>query len=264
LEVAAERGYEAEIHADALTESPDFILRDIESGSDSDPEVIRQYRTFVIEPWGSGELTVPPIEIVFTDEEEKEYTLSTDPVTVKVTGMPDDADLEIRDIAGPRELPDRPLPPVVYATAAGLLLAAGGIVLIMRRKRPEPPPVPPRERALRQLRELADRNLIEQGAFEEFYCEITWIIRTFISGEFGINAPEQTSEEFLADMENSPSFPGRFRPQLRQYMDHCDKVKYAAAVPDSSEIQKVFSVTRDFIVNASVPGDREGEEKSSP
>jgi len=90
-------------------------------------------------------------------------------------------------------------------------------------------------------------NLIEQGKVKEFYIAITNIVRFYIERRFRIRAPEQTTEEFLEAVSKDHVFDSPTRNTLRQFLSHCDMVKFAKYQPEMNEIQKAFDITRDFI-----------------
>jgi uncharacterized iron-regulated membrane protein len=66
----------------------------------------------------------------------------------------------------------------------------------------------PHERALRELNELALRELPHKGLILDFYVLLSDTVRHYVESRFGICAPEQTTKEFLA--------AARHHPQSRQ------------------------------------------------
>lgn len=255
VEMKIERAYTPRLAAEAILNNPAFIVRDAAEDRRSDTDYTYSTRRFVLEPAFSGDMAIPALTVEFTREgDETVYSLTTDPLTVHVTGLTDEERqaLAIHDIAGPREMPASPLSVwwIAGAVVGVILISAGGTWALRRKHIAARKAVPPFERALQRLKELGAKPYIEQEQYEAFYYEITWIIRVFISEQFGINAPERTTEEFLADMETRPDFPAAYKPRLRDYMDHCDLVKYAAVKPSADEIQAIFNTTRDFIIAA--------------
>ncbi len=97
------------------------------------------------------------------------------------------------------------------------------------------------------LRRLVARDLIAAGRIEQFYVEITGIVRDYIERAFGLHGPEQTTEEFLANMVSEPVV-ARHREALAPFLSAADEVKFARATPDKAMIQRSFETARDFVV----------------
>ncbi len=254
LKLKIEKEYTPVIKADVLLKNQSFLLRDVKEDESSDTEYFYHDAVYTCEPNFSGTLEIPGVTIEFTKEEDDQvYSLTLDPFKIKVTGLTEEQrkNLQIADIIPPREFPKQPLSWWLVTTAALVVLTVTAAGFIVRRKRIlKLKSVPPSERALAKLRALGEKQYIEEGKYEEFYYEITMIIRVFISEQFGIHAPESTTEEFLADMEHNSDFPEEYKPRFREYLDHCDMVKYAAVTPGTEEIQNIFNITRDFILSA--------------
>ena len=64
---------------------------------------------------------------------------------------------------------------------------------------------------------------------------------------FGLAAPEQTTEEFLASISRDGQFDSRTKKLFSSFLEHCDLVKFARYAPETQEIQQTFNVTRAFI-----------------
>lgn len=63
-------------------------------------------------------------------------------------------------------------------------------------KKPEPK-LPPHEQAIKELDEIKQQKLWQQGRSKEYYTLITDTLRRYIVDRFGINAMEMTSGEIL-------------------------------------------------------------------
>ncbi|MFH1708560.1 MAG: hypothetical protein ABIF71_11685 [Planctomycetota bacterium] len=253
IETRIERGWTLTLREEGLLPNEGFLVRDVREEERSDPGSMYRTRTFTLEPLVSGKAEVPALTLSFA-KEGQEYSLATDPFSITVTGLSEAerAGLVLRDITPPRAMPVPPARWPWYGAAALAVAAAvaAGFWIAASRRRRLVPAIPPDIRALNALQDLARRGLIEQGAFDQFYYHITWILRVFIRERFGIHAPERTSEEFLHEMDTHPAFPAAFKPRLRAYLDHCDRVKYAHYRPATAEIQTIFDLTREFIVAA--------------
>ena len=62
---------------------------------------------------------------------------------------------------------------------------------------------------------------------------VSSILRAYLEGRFGLRAPEQTTEEFLAAAEAEPAFDREQQRTLRAFLAACDAVKFARARPSA-------------------------------
>ncbi len=109
----------------------------------------------------------------------------------------------------------------------------------------------PRERALFELAELLDRDLITKDRVKDFYFELTMIVRCYIERAHAIRAPEQTTEEFLSAVSNDPRFSREVVLQLRSFLNAADLVKYAAFRPDRQSVDHAITTAKTYIVTDS-------------
>lgn len=156
----------------------------------------------------------------------------------------------LRDVRGPAGLqPD-------WGWRLGLLALAGfaGIVWGIRsflRPRKEiasaPPPRPSWEIAWEALDHLEKNGLVAQGRVQEYYVQLSHIVRHYIEGRFLIQAPEMTTQEFMEKAQHSENLSDAQRVFLRDFLDASDMVKFARFVPSPEEIRGAMSLARRFI-----------------
>jgi hypothetical protein len=118
-----------------------------------------------------------------------------------------------------------------------------------------PPPPPPHERALQALQALLSRHLPEQGDVEPYFVELSEILRRYVEDRFGLRAPEQTTEEFLADLQQTAAgrraIDGAQRDVLREFLGRADLVKFARDEPDVITCVEAADAARTFVVETS-------------
>jgi len=215
-------------------------------------------RTYVLEPFLSGEYTIPAMKIQFWKKDEADgpkYELETEALAIQVKSLLPEttAELEIRDIAAPVSLPP-PSRVRIYAIAGGgiaLLLFAVLFMLWWKRRRVDAfviPKIPAHELAYRELEKLLAEKLLDQEQVKGFYYKLTDILRHYIENRFGLHAPERTSEEFLDELQISNILQAEHKQLLKDYMQHCDLVKFAEHQPATEDIQKTFDACKRFIV----------------
>lgn len=223
---------------------------------------VRTVRTYVLEPFLSGDYTIPPMTVIFSRKEgaekdgaeEDEHSVETEAVTVKVTSLlpEESAALDVEDIEGPLA-PPPPSLTWLWLTLAGIAAALAVTFAIgygLRRRRGALAPVvriPPHEVAYSDLRALIEADLVEKGLIKEFYQRLSDILRRYIENRFGLHAPERTTEEFLFELGKTDVLNGDQKGLLKVFLTHCDLVKFAELAPGTSEIQSTFDSCKAFI-----------------
>lgn len=258
LDVA--QGYEADFPDIAFPEDvPGSILTGYEehTATEGDRRVIR--RDYEIEPEYECKLVFPKVEVYsHRTGEVKEDVLETEPIEVAVKATQETpGDLELKPVRGLVTVEqiaaqERHVWPWFLAGSCALVATIVSIVYLARRPRRLPPPPPPHEVALKRLRELAARGLATY-AIEPFFVEVTGIVRDYIEQAFGVRAPEQTTEEFLAQMVSSPVV-ARHRHILEPFLVAADEVKFAGMRPDVGAMQRAFETAESFVIQSSIVG----------
>ena len=95
--------------------------------------------------------------------------------------------------------------------------------------------------------ELLDENLVEQGQAKLFYLRLSNILRHYIEDRFELQAPERTTEEFLADLRDAQAFDPRQTELLEEFLVHCDMVKFAEHQPTRDEVDGAVNACAQFV-----------------
>ncbi len=218
----------------------------------------KRARAYTLEPFLSGDYVIPPMKVEFWKKDEenaKRHELETEEIeiTIKSPLAEDVADLQIHDIEEPVEMPrpkaaDRPLFWIGLGCLA-VALIAGALYFALRGKERAAGVVslPAHEIAYRELERLIAEDLPGKGEIKEFYQRISDILRRYIENRFGLHAPEQTTEEFLAALGSDATLAPGHKSLLKNFLLHCDLVKFAAHEPSTEDIQKTFDSCKNFI-----------------
>ena len=269
LEATIEEGYQITMpRVGDLLDQYEFALMDYQAPPDKLIENNRLLvqREYVLEPMFSGAYSTPALTFVFTEQpggieeagddktkaSEKHYELHTEAIPVEVTSLLDEDrdDLEIADIKDVVPLPSRwPLWWIWLVIAAAVLVMA--VIILVRRRRQKKRYVrilkAAHELAYESLRKLQEDDLVAQQRVKEFYERISHIVRRYIEHRFELPAPQHTTEEFLIEAGSAEYLTAEQKAMLRQFLQHCDMVKFARYGPTPEEIAETFGVTEEFI-----------------
>ncbi len=205
---------------------------------------VRLRTVYELEPFLAGTYEIPPLEVRFG-----QGTIETAPLKVEVASVlpPGKQKPEIKEIVPPLDLPG--LPAWAAAIAAAALVAAAVWYWRRRRRRArETAPAPkPHEAALAALRALMEGDLLARGEVKLFYLRLSGILRHYIEDRFGLRAPERTTEEFLRDLRSESRFSEEQKRLLREFLGHCDLVKFAGYRPSREEVDQAVNACAQFI-----------------
>jgi hypothetical protein len=159
-------------------------------------------------------------------------------------------------LADIRPLSPPSLPPAAPSSPLWWLGAAAGAIAVMlvagfvywRRSRRQPPRVLTREeRALAELDRL-EATLAQQGSNPRSFFEgLSTLLRRYVAERYALPAPRQTTAEFLATVDVAQ------REQLRAFLESCDLVKFAGALPTAEESREMLQVVRVFVQTSEKP-----------
>ena len=209
---------------------------------ENDRLVIKQ--DVLITSFDSSLYLLPPLKVI-----DGVDTVYSNQVALKVSTIPVNADKpeEFNDIKTVWKPPFvwADYYPIIYGILLALFLICviAYIVKRIRAKKSlipfkkEEPKLPPHEQAIKELDEIKQQKLWQQGRSKEYYTLITDTLRKYIEERFGINAMEMTSGEIL-DLIRKNSEAQSVYDNLRQILQLADFVKFAKMnpLPDENDL----------------------------
>lgn len=191
-------------------------------------------------------------------------TLYADPAFIHISLAPADSSGNIRDIKPIYTIPvtlDEVLPWVAL-----LLLLSALVWLIVRivkkTRHREPlfgkaqPILPPHLEALRQLDQLRQEKLWQEGQTKAYYTRLTDIVRVYLDNRFGLSSREQVTREILASLRATGFENNLLINRLEYIFSIADMVKFAKATPLADENETAL-LNAYYFVNNTQP-QREG------
>lgn len=91
--------------------------------------------------------------------------------------------------------------------------------------------ITPEAWAREQLELLQAKKLWQQGDFQKFHTEVSYILRVYIRGRFGVKALELPIQEVLPQIKKSSFMNPVLYDQLLTVLQHADLIKFAKASP---------------------------------
>lgn len=220
---------------------------------------------YLVSSYDSGFYYVPEFLFETATEKVTSNPLGLTVNTVQVNEQTDDINAE-------KNIMSAPFSWIELARWSGIGLAAvliiAIIVLILMRfvfnKKvtilPETPEVvlPAHVVALQKLEQIKTEKIWQQGQIKQFYTDITDVIREYLSGAYGINAMEMTTDEIVALVKKNKDLD-EIRLVLKDMLELSDLVKFAKFVPLENENEK--AVLDAFIIVEKTTKEEETEEK---
>jgi len=219
-----------------------------------------EVRTYALDAPSSGRHRLPPLRLTFTDGRAAgdagasgtTHELLTDEIPIQVA--PVSANMTAADLRPARG----PLDPVVGRAARWpwIVGGAGGLVVLVvlilaaravRRRRFVRAQVSAYEAALAALAALEHRGAPGADDADAWFVELSAIVRRYLEGRFRVRAPELTTEEFLQEVRQSPDLDRDHRARLGEFLEQCDRVKFAGYRPDPDESLAALAAARAFV-----------------
>ncbi|HMO03322.1 MAG TPA: hypothetical protein PKC67_00125 [Kiritimatiellia bacterium] len=187
----------------------------------------------------------------------EETRLDLPPLLLHVSSVLSNPPPELADIKGPVSAGGPPWSTIAAVIAATTLLAAAMALLarkLLRRPTTQPSPrlLPPHDLALSALQALRARGWIETGNTGPFFVEVSAIVRLYLEQRFDLNAPEQTTEEFIRTSSQSDILSLAHRQLTQSFLEQSDLVKFARFAPAAADMEAALAAA-ERLVRETIP-----------
>jgi len=199
---------------------------------------------YVMSIYTTGMHVIYPIQVGYRKSGQDEWRVTESPqVPIEVKSLLTGEDTDIKDLKGLVAFGTRVLPVLLVLIA--LLGIAGLLWMLWRRKtgrgkRETVRIKPAYEIAYEQLRQLKAMDLPGKGRTKEYYIKLSDIVRHYLEDRFSYRAPEMTTEEFMETIKKATEMLDEHKHLLKDFLSHCDMVKFARYGPTPLEILDSF------------------------
>lgn len=205
-------------------------------------------KKYTMTSFAAGKYDLGKIPVLYVDKNIVDTLYSSNKLLLEVTTYQiDTAKQDLRDIKAPLKVPVRfgEFSGWLALGLLGLVLLAGIFYIIIRLSKHKPifgkerPAEPPHVRAIRELDELHNQKLWQNGKHKLYYTRLTEILREYLHGRFGVSAMEMTTDEIL-DAIKPLEISDKHRKQIADLLRTADYVKFAKHAPESDENEAAY------------------------
>lgn len=241
---------------DSMLTNTGFAIRDFgeEKPVKLSKDRVRIRHWYLLDTYVVGSYNVPAVTITYTFPYGTKGSAETKDVFLEVKSVIKEGEKaeDIRDIKKPVEIKYSYKKMVIWSVIILLLILtlAIGIPLYLKFRKfiiPPAPPIPAHIIALRELEKIKEMALDTEEKIKEYYVGISGIVRHYIEIRFNLHAPERTTEEFLFELTASDKLVQIHKGLLRDFLKHCDMVKFAKYGPTKEEIDGVYNTAKRFV-----------------
>ena len=198
----------------------------------------------------SGLQTIPSLRVVFFDkregQEKEEQEVLTEEISIEIASLlEEDAPLDFKPARGRLE-PKVDMPIWVWLCVLSSIVGVFSFVgwRYYLRWQAKETVRSAYENALEALRDLSQQTDLE---IDDYYAQLSLILRRYIDERFGIAVLEKTTPEFLKIAQKSTFFEEQQIDFLSAFLQRADDVKYAQQQPDLAEGETEISLIRRFL-----------------
>lgn len=138
------------------------------------------------------------------------------------------------------------------ALLVALPLALLAMVWWWHKRRKKPAEEKIRESAAARARERLSEAWAYLDQPERFCTLLSEIVRVYLEERFGLRAPDRTTEEFLAGLQDSVALGQVHKRLLEDFLTQCDLVKFAKGDPGRDELERLHQLAARLVDDTGV------------
>ncbi|AZQ43073.1 hypothetical protein [Nonlabens ponticola] len=214
---------------------------------------ITLFKKYGLTQWDSGDYRIPALKVI-----KNNASIYSDSLMVKVREVK--ADTTVQKMFPIKADIENDYPkPFNWAGLLWLLLwiPLGIVFVLLSRKRTRKmyeDTLPPFEWAKYRLKLLEESKLAQNGAWKEYYTELTYILRRYIDQKVYDHALENTTDELLENLKQETaardvSLTDKTLARLEQLLKKADLIKFAGMSGDAISAKEDRGAAHDIIYN---------------
>ena len=208
-------------------------------------------RDYTLTSFDSALYSLPAIEVEINGEKVRsrgEIALKVNTISVDLR-QPD----KLRSPKGPVEGVFEWNAALLGYCALAWLLFAACIALLLRLSAPRkhtmvitvPAPQPAHAVAIQAITELRNTTPEDTAANQQYFTQLTDILRTYLHDRFGFNAMEMTTQEIIEQLRKSND--EQALRELKDILQTADLVKFARLAPAMTERERFLLQAADYV-----------------
>ena len=230
----------------------------------SSKQIKPNIQEYIISTFKTGTQVIPPIKVEYRLSSETEWqNIESPQVPIEVVSLLNDQEKDIRALKSIILFPSK-LPLLIafllIATMVGLFIYLGKLKKNRKKERTQADKFKTAyDVAYEELKRLQNMDLPKQGRIKEYYIILSDIARHYLENRFDLRAPEMTTEEFLEAVRKSPKLKDEHKKLLKEFLSHCDMVKFAKYGPTPLEILDSYKSAEALVDQTKIEEEAEKE-----
>jgi len=224
------------VFPEGQTFNPMEVVESLKTDTSRFQNRFRLLKQYALTQFDSGSYTIPQQKIFINDT-----PFLTDSMKVEVaTVVVDTTKQKMYSIKPAMEVPSVfEIPNWFWWLLAGLIILGLGYYFFRRKKKKQEAEkkLPPYERALLELQQLDQSQLLENRQTKEYYSKLTEAVRRYLEDEINLRAMESTTSELINYLEMKMD-AGKLKlsrktiDELKTILQRADMAKFANSRPD--------------------------------
>ncbi len=243
-------------YKDSLYKNIEILKGPVSDSSVKDGRV-RITQKYLVTSFDSGFYQIPPVyaELRSKDGIKRFYSDYANLQVMRVRITPSDTTARIFDIVKPYKAPLTagevlPWALLIMVAAVAVWFAIKYFKKMQLKKTGKvyiPDPDPAHVIAFRQLEQLKQEKLWENGEIKNYYSRLSEIARLYLENRYGIYSMELTTVETLAELKKSGIKDNESTKKLRTVLTGADLVKFAKFNPEPAENELHYNYIWEYV-----------------
>ena len=248
LSIAADNALQVQVPTlkDSLGKWEILQTSPVVKGNDKGKTIFLQ--NIVVTAWDSGRYEIPSLPILYMNGQDSQQ-IATNAIAIQVLTVEVDTTQAIKPIKAPLQAAYMWQEAIPYIGIVFFLLLVALSYFLYKKyqkgKEKRKIPLLPRPKALKAFSTLEKMDLKDAQNVKEYYAQISYILRAYISETKGFSAYEKVSDEIIEAL--SEKLSEMAIEDLTTLLSRSDLVKFAKYSPTAAEHTGILQAAKDWI-----------------